>query len=198
MKRCFLCLAALEYVLAILLLSPAQAAQPAQWSPRGAGGGGALFAPSFNPFSAGELYMACDMSEVFRSTNYGAGWITTDFGQIQGGRNAMVQFTSDPKVFYSIDYSGDVMTPTKSVNGGITWQHLASDPTARRGIRVVSQIRVLRTDHGFGLYNLYCSTNGGANFASKFSAAGGLIGGRLFLMGKRLCGDEFGVAGVDE
>src|SRR4051794_30527916 len=58
--------------LAVLLLvginiNRLKASQPAQWTSMGAGGGGALFAPSFNPFSPGELWMTCDMSEVFRS-----------------------------------------------------------------------------------------------------------------------------------
>src|ERR1700678_3776097 len=48
----------------------APGAVPAQFVPRGPGGGGALFAPSFSPFSPGEMYLAWDMSEVFHSTNY--------------------------------------------------------------------------------------------------------------------------------
>src|SRR5208283_2218571 len=85
--------------------SSAQAAQPSQWNPRGPGGGGALFAPGFSPFSPGEMYLACDMSEVFHSTNYGQDWSVVDFRQIEGGRQAIVQFTSDSNIRYSIDYS---------------------------------------------------------------------------------------------
>src|ERR1700675_1453735 len=79
------------------------AVPPALWNSRGPGGGGALFAPSFSPYNAGELFMACDMSEVFHSTNFGASWAVLDFRQIQGGRQAVVQFTGNPSVLYSID-----------------------------------------------------------------------------------------------
>src|ERR1700684_398644 len=92
------------------LVSSSPAAVPAQLAPRGPGGGGALFAPSFSPFSPGEMYLACDMSEVFHSTNYGTDWSVVDFWQIEGGRQAIVQFTSDPRVRFAIDLSNDAMT----------------------------------------------------------------------------------------
>ncbi|MDB6122846.1 MAG: BNR/Asp-box repeat protein [Pedosphaera sp.] len=158
-----------------------EAAQPTQWISKGAGGGGALFAPSFNPFSPGELWMACDMSEVFRSTNYGAGWTTADFGQIQGGRSAIVQFTSDPKVLYCIDHAGDLLTPTKSMDGGATWHALASDPTGGGAYALYADPnaanRIIVSDYN----NLFWSTNGGTNFSSKYTVAAGLyLAGALF------------------
>src|SRR5271155_5086759 len=98
-----ICLGYLRLFIALLLplicFEPsAPAAQPAQFISRGPGGGGALFAPSFSPFSQGEMYITCDMSEVFHSMNYGTSWDVVNFGQIQGGRQAIVQFTSNPNV----------------------------------------------------------------------------------------------------
>src|SRR5208282_4710357 len=72
------------------LASSAPAAQPAQWVSKGPGGGGALFAPSFNPNSSAEMYLACDMGEVFHSTNFGAAWSVVDFRQIEGGRQVLI------------------------------------------------------------------------------------------------------------
>src|SRR5262245_6996876 len=86
---------------------------PTQWLPRGPGGGGALFAPSFSPHNPNELYIACDMSELFHTTNLGAAWDMVDFRQIQGNRQTVVRFTSDPAILYSIDHSGDLATPSK-------------------------------------------------------------------------------------
>src|SRR5277367_5440596 len=107
----------LTFIAIGLALSAAlQAAQPPAWLPRGPGGGGALFAPSFSPFNPAEMYLACDMSEVFHSTNYGTAWSVVNFQQIQGGRQAIVQFTSNPNVRYCIDLSNDGMTPSKSVD----------------------------------------------------------------------------------
>src|SRR5919206_1809695 len=92
------------FVLVVSLLvtmTAVQAQPPTQWSPRGPGGGGALFAPVFSPHNANEIYLACDMSEQFHSTDLGASWAVTDFRQIQGNREAQVRFTSDPAIRYA-------------------------------------------------------------------------------------------------
>ncbi|MBC7863622.1 MAG: hypothetical protein IAF38_11640, partial [Bacteroidia bacterium] len=39
--------------------------QPTSWSPKGIGGGGALFSPSINPGNNNEFFISCDMSELF-------------------------------------------------------------------------------------------------------------------------------------
>src|SRR3974390_23991 len=112
----------------ILALAQSHAGVPGQWASRGPGGGGALFAPAISPYNSGEFYLACDMSEVFHTTNFGATWNLVDFRQLQGGRQAIVQFTTNPAVLYSIDFSGDLMTPTKSTNAGATWLQLSNEP----------------------------------------------------------------------
>jgi hypothetical protein len=143
--------------------------QPTQWVSKGPGGGGALFAPSFSPFFPGEMYLACDMSEVFHSTNYGADWDVVDFRQIEGGRQAKVQFTSDPNVRFAIDYSADAMTPTRSLDGGTTWQPLASDPTGGGAYSIYadpsSTNRLLVSDYA----DVYFSSNGGNTFSLEFT-----------------------------
>ena len=45
--------------------------QPANFYPRGIGGGGALFFPSINPANDNEFYVSCDMSELFHTTDFG-------------------------------------------------------------------------------------------------------------------------------
>ena len=53
-----------ELIVAILSLCVALSAQvPSQWISHGAGGGGALFAPSINPGNDNEYYLSCDMGE---------------------------------------------------------------------------------------------------------------------------------------
>jgi photosystem II stability/assembly factor-like uncharacterized protein len=158
------------------------AAGPAsQWNPRGPGGGGALFAPSFSPFAAGEMYLACDMSEVFHSTNWGTAWSVVDFRQIEGGRQALVQFTSDPKTRYAIDLSNDAMTPTRSVDGGTTWQQLAGDPTGGGAYALfadpASTNRLVVSDYG----DFYFSDDGGNTFDLELTDENGLfIAGAFF------------------
>jgi hypothetical protein len=162
----------------------APAAQPAQWVPAGPGGGGALFAPSFSPFNPGEMYLTCDMSEVFHSTNFGTSWSVVDFGQIEGGRQALVQFTSNPNIRYAIDLSDDAMTPTKSVDGGTTWQQLAGDPTGGGAYALYadpnSTNRLIVSDYG----DVYFSDDGGNTFSTKFTYGsdgnGCFVGGAFF------------------
>ncbi|NUO83023.1 hypothetical protein HUU05_23375, partial [candidate division KSB1 bacterium] len=146
-------------------------AQPTQWSSRGLGGGGALFSPSFSPHNTNELFMACDMSELFHSTSFGATWEVIPFTELQANSGARVQFTSDPKILYCIDYAQDQAQPVKSTNGGATWQPLASDPTNGEAWTLFadgnSTQRLTLTDYT----NLYFSNNGGASFAQKYTAA---------------------------
>nr|MBA3971753.1 hypothetical protein [Bacteroidota bacterium] len=47
-------------------------AQPASFSSRGIGGGGALFSLSINPSNNNEYYVSCDMGELFHTTDFGA------------------------------------------------------------------------------------------------------------------------------
>src|SRR5258706_4474118 len=188
-------------ILIVLLVSmgciSTHAAPPAQWNSRGPGGGGALFAPSFSPYNAGELFMACDMSEVFHSTNFGASWAVLDFRQIQGGRQAVAQFTSNPQVLYAVDFTGDLMTPTRSGDGGSPWQQLPGDPTGGGAYSLLADPnatnRVLVSDYA----TLYFSADGGNSFSPKFtnapSGAGCYVAGVFFDGANIYVGTGFGL-----
>jgi len=90
--------------IALCLAASAHAGPPATWRSVGLGGGGALFAPSWSPFSSSEIYLARDMSEQFQSTDTGASWRVTPFTRLQvGGNSPKVQVTSDPLILYMID-----------------------------------------------------------------------------------------------
>ena len=45
-----------------------------RWELRGIGGGGALFSAAISPHDPDLLYMATDMTAVFRSDNFGSSW----------------------------------------------------------------------------------------------------------------------------
>ena len=105
---------------------PSRAQIPGAWYTSGIGGGGALFSPSINPVNPDEVYMSCDMGEVFHSTDQGFTWHDVPFQQLQGGDDACVEFqTNDPLVRYCVDYSSvqgtDYIRPMKSTDGGATW-----------------------------------------------------------------------------
>ena len=97
---------------------------PPSWSPRGVGAGGALYVPAINPANDNEVYVACDMSDLFHTTDFGASYSVVPFTQVQAGPNAQVQFTSDPKTAYALSYAGNNVAPVKTVDGGVTWNPL--------------------------------------------------------------------------
>ncbi|MBS1910564.1 MAG: hypothetical protein JST22_01135 [Bacteroidetes bacterium] len=149
-------------------------AQPAQWQPVGPGGGGALFMPSISPHNASEVYVACDMSELFHSTNGGKLWNQLDFRQFQSsGTIGRIEFTSDPAILYSLSILNDAAHPAKSTDGGATWHPLANDPTGNDAFNLIadptSTTRLLLTDYT----TLYVSTDGGASFAQRYQITDG-------------------------
>lgn len=164
---------ALSLSLLMVLVRVADAAPPSQWLPRGPGGGGALFAPSFSPHNANEIYISCDMSELFHSTNLGTSWEMQDFRQIQGNRESQVRFTSNPSILYAIDYTGDLARPSKSIDGGATWNRLANDPTSGEAYTLFADPNNATTLIVSDYSHIYLSTNGGSTFSQKFSTSSG-------------------------
>ncbi len=163
----------------------AAAATPTQWYPRGPGGGGALFAPSFSPHDLNELYIGCDMGELFHTGDGAQHWATVPFQEITGNRGAQVRFTSDANIRYALDYTGvggaDMTTPSKSLDAGATWTRLAADPTGGGAYALHADPhrtdRLLVSDYT----TLYFSGDGGATFAPKYTAGGGLyLAGAFF------------------
>ena len=152
-----------------------------EWTSKGNGGGGALFSPSISPHNANEIYLSCDMSELFHTTDLGASWNNTDFREITGNNGSAVQFTNNPLILYCINFENDLRTPNKSTDGGITWSPLASDPTFGEAYSLFcdpnNSNNILISDYT----NLYYSSNAGITFNLKFTIAGGCyIGGVLF------------------
>lgn len=175
---------AVTMAISFLLAPYVGGAQPNEWNSAGMGGGGALFLPSLSPHTAGDIYLSCDMSEIFHSTDLGASWSVPSFRQVGGGNViGNVQFTSDPAVLYVISRNGDGAQPRKSTDGGGSWAPLASDPTDQGAFTLLadpaSTSRILLTDYT----NLYISTDGGASFTQKdqdTSGNGYYIAGAFF------------------
>jgi len=202
------------------LLQPLEArdvpAVPSSWSVRGAGGGGALFSPSFGLTDPDEIYVASDMSNLFRTTNGGTSWVTSNHTEIQGNHYAKVNFTNDPNVRYCLDYSNvnlaDLIRPSKSTDGGATWTPLAGDPTGGGAFNLFADPnnanRVIVSDYT----RLFFSSNGGASFSLEYTTtntgaglhlAGAFFDGNTIYVGTNAGllvstdgGANFAVAGV--
>jgi photosystem II stability/assembly factor-like uncharacterized protein len=176
----------LFFVFVLALLSSATFAQITQWTSKGPGAGGALFSPSFSPHNSNEIYIACDMSELFHTTNLGLSWNEISFNNITGNNGANVRFTENPQILYCINFAGDLMTPNKSTDGGFTWNAIASDPTFGGAFSLnadpANSNRLLTSDYT----TLFYSSNGGSTFTQKYSNANGCYIAGVFFDGNNI------------
>lgn len=163
----------MKKALFILMLIPIFAiAQPTNWQSRGIGGGGALFCPSISPLDANNMFLQCDMSEVFHTVNKGGSWDIVPFHEMisTGGINT-VEFTSNTFTLYGVnmDYITDERFPVKSTDAGQTWSPTAADPTGADtwylSADPQSTTRLLVASYD----ELFFSNNGGTSFASVFT-----------------------------
>lgn len=176
-------------VFAVCLFIQALYSQPAQWISKGVGGGGALFAPSINPAADNEYFAGCDMSELFRSTDFGNSYITMNHLQVQGGHNSTVRFTNIPLLLYTISYEPssltDMIAPVKSTDGGNSWSVLPGNPLPGEEVYSINAdyynpTRIIISYYG----SIYFSSSGGSSFTNIHNAvnsgSGVLVGGVFF------------------
>lgn len=175
--------------LLFILLSFKSFSQPTSFESRGIGGGGALFSPAINPDDNNELFMACDMSEVYHSKNKGASWTMLHFTTIQGGHDSKMQFTKDANIRYCIDYTSingtDYTRPVKSTDGGKTWKLLPGNPYPTDVAYNLTADYNDPTRLILGFYGeIYFSKDGGTTFKKiytcKSMAEGNHIAGSFF------------------
>ncbi len=167
----------LACLVALCLIAISLVAQPQQWESRGPGGGGALFLPSFKPNSSGELTVACDMSQLFHTTDYGRSWSQADFHQIQVFNNrGLIQHTRDGSTQYTIDATSlggsDSYRATKSTDGGKTWTVISNSPVGNEAFYLyVDPLYdcVLVSDYS----NLYCSADGCTTWKKIYTTSDG-------------------------
>jgi hypothetical protein len=160
----------LVFVILVLAGSTAMA-QPAAWSIRGSGGGGALYAPSFSPHREGELYLNCDMSDVFHSTDFGKRWSTLDFRQLASVVYSPVAYTSDPKVLYALHNGGTPpRRPVRSTDGGAHWSALPSDPTGGTALGLFVNPQSTQQLLIASPSTAYLSIDGGTSFRNLFGS----------------------------
>ncbi|HEY4797819.1 MAG TPA: T9SS type A sorting domain-containing protein [Bacteroidia bacterium] len=168
----------------ILCIAEGSFSQPTTFSPRGIGGGGALFSPSINPANTSEYYIACDMSELFHTTDFGLTYSQLHHLNFVGGHNSKVCFTSTANLLYSISYPdpAQVALPVKSTDNGATWTQLVGNPDSTSDVWTIdvdynNPNRVIISSYG----EIFFSNNGGTTFTSIHTAAnsgsGNIVGG---------------------
>jgi hypothetical protein len=160
-------------------------AQPSSWQSRGVGGGGALFYPTINPANDNEFYVACDMSQLFHSVDFGLTYTQVPFTKLQVGNVSTYEFTSNNNIAYCIANDGNINYGVHTTDGGNTWVSLPGNPVDGE------DVYALKADHAnpnrivMGYYgSLYISLDGGNNFSliknAANSGAGITIAGIFF------------------
>jgi hypothetical protein len=90
----------------------------------GLGGGGAMYYPVVSPHDANLMFVACDLTGLYRSENGGSTWRVVDGRQMQGNSQCSVAFDPRPtqaKLVYAYDDFPAYLGLRVSTNGGITW-----------------------------------------------------------------------------
>ncbi len=160
--------------------------QPASFSPRGIGGGGALFFPCINPANTNEFYVSCDMSELFHSTDFGNTYSQVHFSKLQVFNTSTYEFTNDANIAYSNHNDGNSGYPVKTIDGGNTWTKMAAYNVGTYG-QVYKMIANYDNPNQLviGAYgDILFSNNGGTSFSlvkhTSNTGAGIILGGALF------------------
>ncbi len=150
-------------------------AQPNSFQSTGIGGGGALYSPSFNPANPNEIFMGCDMTELFHTSDQGESWGERPFSEIQGGVWSEMQYTNDPNIRYCVSHAAvnnvDKIRPMKSTDGGATWTPISPNVLLEQGnINSIyadydNPNRLVLNDYS----RIFYSSDGGATFTLLYT-----------------------------
>jgi len=181
MKKTTLFFHALLFLLPVSFL-----AQPASFSPRGIGGGGALFSPSINPGNTAEYYLACDMTDMFHTTDFGLSYTQLPFQQFESGQLSKMSYTNIAGLLYSIryDWISGLALPVKSTDNGLHWKDLPGPDTTQNvytlDVDYVHPTRMVVSNYG----QIFFSNDGGQTFTAIHTASvnadGNTVGGVFF------------------
>lgn len=158
--------------------------QPASFSSRGIGGGGALFSLSINPTNNNEYFVSCDMGELFHTTDFGQTYSQVHFTELIAGHNSKVCYTSTAGLLYCISYANNEVVPMKSTDNGLTWNALPGNPdnteeTFSINADFNNSNRVIISYYG----EIFFSNNGGTTFTNihtAVSGSGNVVAGVFF------------------
>ena len=154
-----------------------------------------MCSPSLSPHHIDELYIACDMSPEFPSTDFGKNWATLNFRQFCSNKWSAVRFTRDPKVLWSLDYTSpnesDACRPVRSTDGGKTWSKPQEQawPVSRRAYVLFGDFAHHERAFVSAEYReLWVTQDGGKSYQRTYrtSNPGGLVLAGVFCDGETL------------
>lgn len=103
--------------------SNAQTLRAVQPATLGLGGGGAMYHPVVSPHDSSLMFVACDMSGLYRSTDRGQQWKMLD-GRLSQG-SARFSVACDPRTPGHILAFHPIQGLRESFDGGVAWQPVA-------------------------------------------------------------------------
>jgi len=147
------------YFLILLMLIPLYAIE---WTPVGPGGGGAMYVPAISPHDDSLMFISCDMSGIYRSTDGGESWTMLDYRQLRSSTMcAPVFHPTDPEIIWDEDSRDWVYNLRRSTDGGASWEQVWAMPDWGEPYDLLclhdEPLCVLVGSEDFGLYR---STNG--------------------------------------
>ncbi|MEP7164647.1 MAG: T9SS type A sorting domain-containing protein [Ferruginibacter sp.] len=160
-------------------------AQPSSWQSRGPGGGGSMFYPSINPANDNEFYVACDMSQLFHSTDFGNSYTQVPFTKLQVGNMSTYEFTSNNSIAYCIANDGNINYAVRTTDAGNNWAALPGNPLSGEDVYALKADYANPNRIVMGYYGaIYISNNAGVNFTlvknATNSGAGITVAGVFF------------------
>lgn len=164
----------MKFVYSLLLLAICNIqlfAQPASFKARGVGGGGALFFGRLNPANDNEFYIACDMSELFHSTDFGSTYSQIPFTKLQSLNVSTYEYTNDPMVAYSNHNDGNNGYAVKTTDGGATWTKLPGYNASNGEVYAMYANYKNKNQLIMGYYGSIVISNDGGNTFSNICTA---------------------------
>jgi len=150
------------YLFIYTIISSTFGQTPKSWESRGIGGGGAFFAPSFNPHNPGEMFLTTDMGNFYRTKNYGASWTMYPFTMITGNRNHTVKYTKNRDILYFSGYRNS--DAHRSIDGGETWTSIGGSYSLF--VDYENPLRIIKNSWS----SLLISYDGGETWYERFDA----------------------------
>ena len=119
MKRCLLIAAAVLLIGCGKAQSQEAPEARGHFEVTGLGGGGGTFTPTVSPYDSNLLFLSCDMSGVYRSTDRGKTWSLIHYKYIYGALGCRPAFTKKAMYWVCADYGSNLRV---SHDQGITWK----------------------------------------------------------------------------
>ena len=164
----------IKYIISFLLclglfMATTSFSQPTTWEQNGIGGGGSLFSPLINPYDHNEMFIACDMTQMFHTTDAGKTWDILHYQNLIATIQTSIQFTSDPNILYAIhlDFKPDLRVPVRSDDGGKTWKAI-TDPTEGQSYFLFANPNNTNELILSDWCDVYYSDDGGSSFVSIY------------------------------